>query len=60
MRKSEAIKHLQRVLHFKEAHEAHLQANYGPAIPRSTRVFDQKTIAALRTVLPQPAPKDAP
>lgn len=54
MRHSEAIKHLQRVLQIKQAQEDRLQALYGPAVPRSKRVFDQKTIAALQAVIPQP------
>lgn len=51
MRRNEAMKHLARVLKLKEKREAALLEHCGPAIPRTTLVFDQKTIAALRLVL---------
>ncbi len=60
MRLRTALNHLQLVLHSAEAAEERLQKRYGPAMPRSARAFDKRTIEALRLILNKPAPKDAP
>lgn len=51
MRPSEARKHLAHMLGILERKEAELQDRLGDAVPRSTRVYDKKTIRALRVVL---------
>lgn len=48
MQMAEATKHLHQLLKLMETAEENLLVRHGSAVPRTTRAFDIKTIAALK------------